>query len=491
MSLQELLDFDETDEEIKKELLQIVAQHLAEEGYVTTAHTLRAEASLHDAREGRKVHSRGLMAQILEGDWDEVHRSLGRSGLKGFKAFLYAVARQQFLEQIESGDGHKAFATLRKRLKPLESEAPPGEFNALTYLLSCKAVHDAPGNFFKDWREESGRQKLVTRFKHLIEPHQTPTLGTVNVSSGRLWTLVKQACGYQVMSQPKCPFEKPNFTSLTADYQAPICPNLEKCVLWTNTSVKCCGWQGDKLAAGGGDGTLHVWDLEGIDEAGDINPRPTSFTGHKGRIWSVSPLSSSRFLSSGADGTVKIWDLSASTSNQACLSTLANLERDIYTINQHPDGVHFAFGGVDCAVRLYDAETLKEMQIYLGHTRPITSVGFNHFGNIVITGSKDGTVRLYDIASAACLQTIDRVQTGAAVSSVDLSRDGKTLLVGYQDSSIRMWDLATGSIPLLTPMRLQGHVNTSRNLIKSSFGPGNLVFSGSEDGSLCIWSSQQ
>ena len=52
---------------------------------------------------------------------------------------------------------------------------------------------------------------------------------------------------------------------------------------------------------------------------------------------------------------------------------------------------------------------------------------------------------------------------------------------------MRLWDLMAAGSPTLLPVRLQGHVNTSRNLIKATFGPGNLVFGGSEDGSACVW----
>ena len=56
-----------------------------------------------------------------------------------------------------------------------------------------------------------------------------------------------------------------------------------------------------------------------------------------------------------------------------------------------------------------------------------------------------------------------------------------------QDSSVRLWDLAGSGEPELLPMRLQGHVNASKNLVRAVFGPGNLVFGGSEEGAVAVW----
>ncbi|KAJ9461391.1 COMPASS-like H3K4 histone methylase component WDR5A [Diplonema papillatum] len=490
---------DETNEDVRHDVLQIISQHLQEEGFPTAAHALRAEANVHDhVAESRKSLYRRILKHIPGGEWNEVERILNKQPTPSFKKLQYAVAKQQFLEQVDSGDGQKAFSIMRKKLKSLESQAPPGEFSALSYLLSCSSVHEAPSGLFNDWREDTGRQQLVAQLKHFLEPNSTLNAGTRGMMPRRLWHLLRQASGYQVQMQKVRPTETPVIATLATDYQAPICPNYEAAVLQATSSLKCCAWLKNmtQIGCGGGNGTISVWSVDQIEAhlaQGSDSPfysdAPTyQLHGHYGRIWSLAALRDNKAASGCSDGAVRIWEL-GETSGE-CKAVLTGHSGDVYSVGPHPDGVHIVTGGFDNTVRLFDAEVGKECQLFVGHTRPVTSVRLNHYGNIAITGSKDGTVKLWDVASGVCLQTIKKVQTGAAVSSVDLSREGSTLLVGYQDSSNRLWDLSTSYEPLLLQTRLQGHANTSRNLIKSVFGPANFVFGGSEDGSVCIWSAK-
>eukprot|EP01061_Rhynchopus_euleeides_P023056 TRINITY_DN37571_c0_g1_i1.p1 TRINITY_DN37571_c0_g1~~TRINITY_DN37571_c0_g1_i1.p1 ORF type:complete len:584 (+),score=187.23 TRINITY_DN37571_c0_g1_i1:104-1753(+) len=491
---------------MRDEMLQLVIQHLLEEGYTSTVHTLRAEARMNNwAAEGRRPY-RKATGFIIRGEWDEVNRIIAKSSFKQLRSLHYAIYKQQFLERVEGGDGTKAFSILKGKLKPLEAQAPPGEFGVLTYLLSCNSVRDAPGGVFDGWKEDTGRQELASQFKNLLDSDTHSLVSpVVTVAPGRLWTLLKQACAYQVLSQPAVrKGERPAITSLSRDYEPPLCPNAERLVFRNLSSVKCCAWLRGSAAIGCGlaDGTVCVWEVPPEASAQStgcpaepqcFNPRDAvQLLGHEGRVWSLAALPNSHAVTGGADGTVRVWDVDptsdAATEGGACRSVLRFHTKDVYSVNRHPDGVHIASGGFDQIVRLCNLEKESEVQLFVGHTRPVTAVRFNHFGNILFSGSKDGTVKLWDVSSGVCLQTVEQVQTKAAVSTLDLSLDGASLLVGYQDSSVRLWDLTAMPAPNLSPIRLQGHVNTSRNLVKATFGPGNLVFGGSEDGTACVWS---
>eukprot|EP01062_Namystynia_karyoxenos_P044117 TRINITY_DN32374_c0_g1_i1.p2 TRINITY_DN32374_c0_g1~~TRINITY_DN32374_c0_g1_i1.p2 ORF type:complete len:621 (+),score=187.68 TRINITY_DN32374_c0_g1_i1:115-1977(+) len=502
--LEDVVRFDPGDATLQRDVLDIILQHLDEQGMTTAAYALRDEAKMRERdRDSRRKYWQ-MQAAVLGGDWEEVNRLLGKATFKNQRSFHYALARQQYLELIEAGDGSKAFTFLKKKLKPLEGLAPTGEFEALAYLLTCKSVSEAPGRFFSGWQEDAARQRLVADFRHLLDPDsRLPRVGEAATQPGRLWRLLHQACGYQVLSQPHYPPEKPTARTLLRDYLAPLCPNVCAATLPTGEATKCCAWLrlgGDLLAHGGTNGSFHVWK---VDPLGGAARQPCrSFGGHTGRVWDVCPVGDKIAATSSGDGTVRIWDTSddiieGDTATRA-RATLQGHARDVYAVRGHPGGGFVASGGYDGSVRLWDIEQQQEVRRFAAHRQAVTCVAFNHYGNLVVSGSKDGTVRFWEAASGVCLTTLTTERTPgsaelapmAPVTSVDLSPDGGLLLVGHQDSSNRLWELSgSGQGPSLRHYRLQGHTNICRSYIRSCFGPGGFVFGGSEDGSVCIWAA--
>jgi len=78
---------------------------------------------------------------------------------------------------------------------------------------------------------------------------------------------------------------------------------------------------------------------------------------------------------------------------------------------------------------------------FLGHTDQVWCVAFTPDGKRLLSGSKDKTMRLWDV------QTGDELKRclghGATVKSVAVSADGKRILSGSWDKTARLWDLET------------------------------------------------
>src|SRR5262249_44253410 len=89
-----------------------------------------------------------------------------------------------------------------------------------------------------------------------------------------------------------------------------------------------------------------------------------------------------------------------------------------------------------------------------GHTDAIAGISLSADGRLVLSGSKDGTMRLWDLA-AEREEVRVLLGQGQEVRSVALAPDGK-LAVSAAGATIRLWDVPSGR----ELARLSGHSAT-------------------------------
>lgn len=202
-------------------------------------------------------------------------------------------------------------------------------------------------------------------------------------------------------------------------------------------------------------------------------------TGHSDHVDAVAFSPDGRILASGAeDHTIKLWDVASG----AQLRSLDEHSGNIASIVFSPDGKTLAssdFFGAG-TVRLWDIKTGSLLHlIECGSESSIRSLAFSPDGRTLAGASGDGTVRLWDAASAAERR---RLPGKGGVGSVAFSPDGAILASGgYDDHSVKLWKLSTGeSIDL--PEKHDKEISSV------AFSPdGRTLGSGSDDGVVKLW----
>ena len=66
-------------------------------------------------------------------------------------------------------------------------------------------------------------------------------------------------------------------------------------------------------------------------------------------------------------------------------------------------------------VTLWDMASRKRLQTLRGHSREVTSVSFSPDGTKVASGSMDRKVKIWDVKSGECVQSLDGYYSGDAV----------------------------------------------------------------------------
>jgi WD40 repeat protein len=142
-----------------------------------------------------------------------------------------------------------------------------------------------------------------------------------------------------------------------------------------------------------------------------------------------------------------------------------------------PNGRILAAGGGDDPVRLWDADTGKEIRT-LKETW-VTALAFTPRGSVIATAGAFKTIRLWEVATGKEYNKLDGHATG--IKAMVLSPDGSMLASGGEDGAIILWELLTGKI--IT--QFKGHLDEITAL---AFSPDNTrLASASGDRTVRLW----
>ncbi len=198
---------------------------------------------------------------------------------------------------------------------------------------------------------------------------------------------------------------------------------------------------GKKLATGGCDRLVHVWDLsEGIDKA----KLEASIENHADWVFGVafSPDGKKLFTAS-RDKTAKIWDLVGGES----LFTFPDHQNTVYGVAVKPDGKAGYSIGEDNQLRMWGTEGDKggkQIRNVGAHGRVSLKVVRVPGKPLLVSCGADGVVKVWDADKLANVRTLGGFTD--QVFAVAVSPDANLVAAGAFNGEVRVWKLADGTL---------------------------------------------
>ena len=198
----------------------------------------------------------------------------------------------------------------------------------------------------------------------------------------------------------------------------------------------------------------------------------TRFKAHR---WQISCLEfnhdGTRLASGGWDKEVHIWDLGS----LSAAHTLKGSRAPITCLGwYHPNSGILCTGSADQTASLWNAETGKHIATLGEHSGWVLGCCFSANGSLLATASWDKTVRIWDAGTATLINNLN--EHAAGVWSVDFHPDSPTLCSGGQEGSVIIWDARSNK-----PVRNLSYGHTDA-VYSAKWSPdGALIASGSAD----------
>lgn len=272
---------------------------------------------------------------------------------------------------------------------------------------------------------------------------------------------------------------------------------------------------GKQLLSSSYDTTARLWDVASGKELQVLR-------GHSWWVWAAefSP-NADRIVTAGQDGKAIVWKKGAVSPQPSAVSqsrsaapspqppTPALYEQQtqfmghdgaVYAARFSPQGNLVATGGYDKLVMLWNPDEVKPIDIahqldgetdqnssfmkLAGHSGPVRAVAFSPNGELLLSGSEDNALRVWDVAKGESVKTLRG--HGSGVRTCTFSPDGQWVLSGGQDERIRVWDVqGYQETRVLHSTVLRGHLDA---VLSAHFSAdGKQIVTASRDRTASLW----
>ncbi|XP_026949340.1 kinesin-like protein KIF21A isoform X10 [Sagmatias obliquidens] len=263
-------------------------------------------------------------------------------------------------------------------------------------------------------------------------------------------------------------------------------------------AVLCVDSTDDLLFTGSKDRTCKVWNLVTGQEI-------MSLGGHHNNVVSVKYCNYTSLVFTVSTSYIKVWDIRDSakcirtltssgqvTLGDACSATTSRTvtipsgENQVNQIALNPTGT-FLYAASGNAVRMWDLKRFQSTGKLTGHLGPVMCLTVDQISSgqdLIITGSKDHYIRMFDVTEGAlgAVSPTHNFEPPHYDGIEALTIQGDNLFSGSRDNGIKKWDLAQKDL-------LQQVPNAHKDWVCAlGVMPGHpVLLSGCRGGILKLW----
>ncbi|MDJ0735472.1 MAG: hypothetical protein QNJ47_15670 [Nostocaceae cyanobacterium] len=167
--------------------------------------------------------------------------------------------------------------------------------------------------------------------------------------------------------------------------------------------------------------------------------------------------------------------------NEALINILNGHNGSIWSVDVTPDGNKVISGSQDGTIKIWDIKSGYLRCTIPAHNDSVNTVAISHDGLYIFSGSHDKTIKVWDLKTGKLVNTL----TGhySAVNAITLTHDGSKIISASSDTSIKVWNVENYEV-LHTFL---GHTASVQAITTISQNNQHFVISGSYNNILKVW----
>ena len=253
--------------------------------------------------------------------------------------------------------------------------------------------------------------------------------------------------------------------------------------------------------------------LDGIDldyqsESTPSAPAPADYetvyvTSHKGPCRAAAFNQDGSLVATGSvDNSIKILDvekminrrdvgpigddMQSDAALHPVIRTLYDHSEEVTCLQFHPTEQVLVSGSDDCTVKVYDFSkpSVKRAVKTIQETHPLRTLSIHPTGNYLLVGTLHPTIRLYDINTSQCfVGSNPSDQHSMAVNMISYSSTGSLYATCSEDGDIKIWDGVSSRVINMFPKAHDGNEISSIAFSRN----GKYLLSSGKDAVVKLW----
>ncbi|MEZ5014461.1 MAG: WD40 repeat domain-containing protein [Chitinophagales bacterium] len=269
--------------------------------------------------------------------------------------------------------------------------------------------------------------------------------------------------------------------------------------------------------SGAGDGIIAAWDLENPGSA-------QAFARMQGNIFSLALSGNDEVLLAGSmQGQIAVFDrknsglrytidrpgksvfslcvipgettwiagcqdgtlLVGSTDSSEHLQNIPVAASSLRALALSQDGGKLAIASSDHRIYILDMAEMQVTRVLTGHTNSVFSLHWLHQDQILLSGSRDATLRVWDMTTIAAHGS-EIAAHMFTINDIAVHPEGTLFATAGRDKHIKIWDAQNFSLlRVIDKEKYAGHINSVNKLFWSRWN--NCLISCGDDRSILVW----